>query len=270
LNTFQNEWDAIAIETFELKKQLAQTRQELSTALYDYEGALRLLALVTKERDDARGALARVQVGTGAQNGGSMEVDAVGLSDDLLETIDETQQKLSASRRKRPVPKGWSSGADIQSFEATPSEGFKSSKELGSASALAESQETEESSSRILYGSENGTALVYETDGSVPPFELNTGSRILDGTFWGSKAVFALASGAVKIYDGSTEHALFAVHAGPATGVSLHPSGDLLASVGSDKSYVLYDLRSLDRHPAARVFTDSGKLHLLFTFIFNY
>jgi pre-mRNA-processing factor 19 len=93
LSTFQNEWDALAIETYELKKQLAQTRQELSTALYDYEGALRLLARVTKERDDSRGALARVQVGGAAQNGGSMEVDAVGLSDELLQTIDETQTR---------------------------------------------------------------------------------------------------------------------------------------------------------------------------------
>lgn len=93
LKTFQDEWDAIAIESFELKKQLAQTRQELSTSLYDYEGALRLLARVTKERDDARGALARVQVGGSAPSGGSMDVDAVRLPEDLLQVVDETQAK---------------------------------------------------------------------------------------------------------------------------------------------------------------------------------
>jgi pre-mRNA-processing factor 19 len=157
----------------------------------------------------------------------------------------------------------------MESFDAFPSEASKATKKLGSASALAESPETDSASARILYGAENGTAVVYETDGSAPPFELNTGSRILDGTFWESKAVFALASGAVKIYDGSNETASFAVHAGPATGVSLHPSGDLLASVGSDKSYVLYDLRSLDGQPAARVFSDSGKLRLLDEHNFN-
>ena len=93
LGTFQNEWDAIAIETFELKKQLAQTRQELSTALYDYEGALRILARVTKERDDARAALAKVQVGGHVENGSAMEIDGVGLSEQLIQQVDETQQR---------------------------------------------------------------------------------------------------------------------------------------------------------------------------------
>lgn len=158
------------------------------------------------------------------------------------------------------MPNGWSSAADIQSFEASPSEAFKSAHKPGNASALAQSTESEESASRILYGAENGTAVVYEVDGSAPPFELNTGSRILDGVFWESKAIFSLASGGIKIYEGSKELATFSVHAGPATGISLHPSGNLLASVGSDKSYVLYDLRSLDGRPAARVFSDSGKL----------
>jgi pre-mRNA-processing factor 19 len=93
LATFQNEWDAIALETYELKKQLAQTRQELSTALYDYEGALRLLARVTKERDEARVALAEVQVGAQAPTADGMDVDAAELPEAILATIAETRDK---------------------------------------------------------------------------------------------------------------------------------------------------------------------------------
>lgn len=95
LATFQNEWDAIALETYELKKQLAQTRQELSTALYDYEGALRLLARLTKERDDARAALAKVQVGAQPARGDGMEVDGAELPASIIETIESTQKKYA-------------------------------------------------------------------------------------------------------------------------------------------------------------------------------
>jgi hypothetical protein len=93
LATFQSEWDAIALETYELKKQLAQTRQELSTALYDYEGALRLIVKLTKERDDARSALAKVQVGAGASGSDSMEIDGAELPENLVQAIDTVQQQ---------------------------------------------------------------------------------------------------------------------------------------------------------------------------------
>lgn len=48
-------------------------------------------------------------------------------------------------------------------------------------------------------------------------------------------------------------------HAGAATALSLHPSGEILASVGTDKSIVFYDLVGQKR--AARSYTDAGKFH---------
>lgn len=95
LSTFQNEWDALALEAFALRKQLAQTRQELSTVLYDYEGALRVIARVTKERDEAREALASVGVQLGSAEAGaeSMEVDGAGeLPDYVVEKVEATQK----------------------------------------------------------------------------------------------------------------------------------------------------------------------------------
>ena len=60
LSTFQNEWDAIALESFTLRQQLNQTRQELATALYQHDAAVRVIARITKERDEARDALSKV------------------------------------------------------------------------------------------------------------------------------------------------------------------------------------------------------------------
>ena len=94
LSAFQNEWDAIVLETFTLKQQLAQTRQELSTALYQNDAATRVIARLTCERDEAREALSNVTIsGGGAANGDAMQVDNQGLPEELAAKVDETQQE---------------------------------------------------------------------------------------------------------------------------------------------------------------------------------
>jgi pre-mRNA-processing factor 19 len=54
LHTFQNEWDALVLETFALKQQYNSTRQELSYALYAQDAASRVVARLIRERDAAR------------------------------------------------------------------------------------------------------------------------------------------------------------------------------------------------------------------------
>jgi hypothetical protein len=102
LTAFQTEWDAIVLESFTLKQQLAQTRQELSTALYQNDAATRVIARLTQERDDARQALSSVTVSAGGANGDSMDVDAQALPEELVAKVDEKQQQyvLNTSLRR--------------------------------------------------------------------------------------------------------------------------------------------------------------------------
>ena len=94
LSVFQNEWDALALETYTLKQQLVQTRQELSTALYQHDAAVRVIARLSRERDEARDALSKITMNGGpTTNGDSMQVDAQGLSPDLAAKVDSTQEK---------------------------------------------------------------------------------------------------------------------------------------------------------------------------------
>jgi WD40 repeat protein len=86
------------------------------------------------------------------------------------------------------------------------------------------------------------------------------GGSITGGVWASSKAVISTSAGRVKIFEGQEELASFAAHAGEVTAVALHPSGDMVASVGGDKSYVLYDLTSTDA--VSQVYTNSGMLRL--------
>lgn len=80
-------------------------------------------------------------------------------------------------------------------------------------------------------------------------------------TLWtGSKLLFGTSNGGVKVFENGSQVAVASEHSGPTTGLSLHPSGDIVASVGTDKSIVLYDLATLQR--VSRTFVDSGTLAL--------
>lgn len=82
------------------------------------------------------------------------------------------------------------------------------------------------------------------------------GGSITGGVWAGSKALVSTSAGRVKVFDEEEEAASFGAHAGEITGLALHPSGDIAASVGVDKSYVLYDLTA--SAVVTQVYSNSG------------
>lgn len=78
-----------------------------------------------------------------------------------------------------------------------------------------------------------------------------------DATWAGDKAVVGSATGSVKIFEQGNEVASFAAHGGEVTGVAVHASGHIVASVGVDKSYVLYDL--ISNTAITQIWSDAGK-----------
>ena len=98
LSVFQNEWDALALEMYNTRQTLEQTRQELSTALYQNDAAVRVIARLQRERDEARDALSRIQInGGGAAGGDAMQVDGQGLSEALAAQVDAVHEKYYKS-----------------------------------------------------------------------------------------------------------------------------------------------------------------------------
>ena len=97
LSVFQNEWDALALETYTLRQHLTQTRQELSRALYEHDAAVRVIVRVSKERDEAREALSKINIHGGAgSNGDAMQVDGQELPQHLVETVKASQERYAS------------------------------------------------------------------------------------------------------------------------------------------------------------------------------
>jgi len=57
LGMVQNEFDAVLLELYDTRKALEETRRELSSALYQNDAAVRVVARIVKERDEARSKL---------------------------------------------------------------------------------------------------------------------------------------------------------------------------------------------------------------------
>ena len=111
-----------------------------------------------------------------------------------------------------------------------------------------------------MVGGIDGVAGVYSLAEKRIIVSLKGGGGSITDTVWmGNRAAIATSTGAIKIFEGGIELASFSSHAGEATALAAHPTGDILASVGVDKSYVLYDLTTTS--VITQIFSDSGNHH---------
>ena len=126
LAMFQNEWDDLVVESHATRKQLHATRRELSHALYQHDAACRVIARLTKERDDAL-ALARSGQGVVV----TQQVDAAAL-EQAYACLQDYWKATSKTRKKRKAPAQLASSSQIKTWSPQ-----KPAKVLGSASGLA-------------------------------------------------------------------------------------------------------------------------------------
>ena len=129
LAAFHDEWDALVLETHELRKDLHAARQELSHALYQHDAACRVIARTVKERDEARAALASAR---GAAGGAPAKRGA----EAPAETADDADDATDAKRAKGGVP------ADaVEAMAARAKELQKARKSRAVADSLAKPED---------------------------------------------------------------------------------------------------------------------------------
>lgn len=158
--------------------------------------------------------------------------------------------RLSKTRRKRAVPEDWATPDTVSSFTPT-----QKSKSLYTG---AQAVSVDASGDLALLGGSDGTAGVFSISQNKLVQELPIGSPVTNTLWAGSKAIVGTSSGMVKTFENGVEVSSFSGHAGAVTALALHPSGDILASVGVDRSYIFYDLTSSVQ--ALQVSTDSGEM----------
>ncbi|KAG9250719.1 cell cycle control protein [Emericellopsis atlantica] len=249
LATFQNEWDALALETYNLKEQLARTREELATALYQHDAAVRVIARLTRERDEARDALGKVTVTGGAASssgGDAMAVDSVeGLPESFAAQVDQTQASKSKGRSKRPIPEGWVTGDEVSAFAPATT----------NALPVAQATSLDVDQTIAALGGLKSASATYLIETDTVEHQIAVDEPVTATLAAASKVVFATSQGSVKVYQNGEQVSEASEHAGAATGLSLHPGEQILASVGSDKSVVFYDFTNMGR--ISRAYTDS-------------
>lgn len=242
LAIFQNEWDSLALETYNLKQQLNQARQELSTALYQHDAACRVIARLLKERDEAREALKKVKIssefpGISATNNEQMDVETQALPDHVVQKIDETQKTLSSNRRKRKIPADWTTIEQIQQF--------KLSKTINPFGSKITSIAISDPGNMILVTSKNTLKIYYVTD-EKPAHSLEcAGGEITCGLWIGELPAVGKSDGSIHIYTSLDDNnKKISTHESKVIALALHPSNDLLASATVDGEWALHDLQT--------------------------
>lgn len=137
LSSINSEYEALVLELFDTRKVLQETRKELSQALYQNDAAVRVIARVTMERDDARQKLASFDVTTTQQQQTKPAADVVedeeqqqqpnskkqkieteaAVSENDIDILKSEWKTLSKSRKKRPVPDNYVTKTEMESFK---------------------------------------------------------------------------------------------------------------------------------------------------------
>ncbi|KAI8994743.1 WD40-repeat-containing domain protein [Pilobolus umbonatus] len=267
LSSLQNEWDSVMLESFTLKQQYQQVRQELSHALYQNDAATRVIARLKKERDAAREALANVQahLGTPAPapvQEDTMEVDSKAIPVEVIQKFESTSEALSQARRsKKKAPADFTSVDTVKEFKEVSSVPSLHSARSPGISCL----DVNHSENLILTGGNDKHVQIYnKAEEKVIANLTGHTKKITSVKFRGQEvendiAISAAADKQVRIWSNTTEkgyklgHSITA-HKGEVTGISVHPSKDYFVSSGLDSKWALYDFENTK--PIVEVFDE--------------
>jgi pre-mRNA-processing factor 19 len=254
LQLFQNEWDAVMLETYTYKQHLETARQELANALYQHDAACRVIARLTKELAAARDTLSTLKPNAGrpgsygdvAQQESSETAEDAGISSDVVEKLDNKAAVLTAERKKRgkSVPEELVKSEDMRNFKTLASHSGLHSASVPGILAL---DICPTDPTKIITGGNDKNATIFNKESEQVISVLKGHSKKVTSVVYHpdrENAITASPDSQIRVWNianSQTTHIIRA-HEGPVTAISLHATGDYLLTTSTDEFWVFSDL----------------------------
>jgi len=249
LQTFQNEWDAMVLESFQLKQQLDSTREQLAQTLYQHDASCRVIARLIKERDEARSLLSQANGQTQQQQqqqSTAIEIDQINLPSSVLEQLTNKAHELSKQRKQRKISETLALAEDVKQYKpANIFNGHKTSQPGISCLTV------HLNSDLVLAGSLDGQIELINTSHKHQASLVGHSKKINNVVFHPTQDLVFSASNdkTARVWKKQTPTTfqtihVVSMHTDDVTDVSVHPSGDYFVSTSFDNSWALHDLKS--------------------------
>jgi len=253
LSIFQNEWDSLVLESFNLKTQLQATQQELNNSLYQFDAACRVITRLTKERDQYKEEIELLKSKLGKNIPSSeMEVEDEypGLSDDIKTKIDKTLEKLKEQRSQRQTSPSLATKEDIKRYSSIGSFPIHKANMPGILSV--DINRNVENENLILTGGVDKTAIIFDRMSEKIVSTLSGHKKaVIDARFhlFSDTIITASEDHTVKIWTPSrrTKYSCketLNVHEAPISALDIHPIGDIIVTSSHDKTWAIYDIEN--------------------------
>ncbi|KAJ1559713.1 hypothetical protein HK096_011320, partial [Nowakowskiella sp. JEL0078] len=269
LSLFQNEWDSVVLETYQLKQQYNQVRQELSNAYYEVDAAKRVIARLVKERDEARSALAEVSKSLGAvMQNDEMEVDETGndssLPKNVQSRLEDVSATLSNGRIKRKKPASLASVDSLSSYSVIATlQGLHTASNPGILSLDLLISENENYSDLSITAGKDGSAHITSWRANKNIGSVKVGKKCAQAVWFDvPKSIgndnlgsfFTTGDKVVKMWELTEEkekagkrkvESLWNLKSGDETiAIAVHPSGNYLLSAATNASWGIIDIEN--------------------------
>jgi len=254
LQLFQNEWDALMLETYTLKQHLETVRQELAHALYQHDAACRVIARLIKERDSAKSTLANLQGSIPEPrreaDQAAMEVETSNvLAEAIKDRLVQKSQTLSKERKKRQISPDLASEDTVRDYVVQSSDTGLHKTTPPGISCL----DIHPTKDLVLTGGLDSDISIFNTQTRKLVAKISGhNKRVNDVAFHPTEDIILSCSQdrTVRVWRSSGDekytlaHSITRAHTDDVVGVSLHATGDYVASASNDKSWAFHDIRS--------------------------
>uniref|UniRef100_A0A915PJ55 Pre-mRNA-processing factor 19 n=1 Tax=Setaria digitata TaxID=48799 RepID=A0A915PJ55_9BILA len=251
LKVLQDEWDACMLNSFMLREQLQNARQELSHTLYQHDAACRVIARLSKELNAAREALstlkpqAAVDVGSIQDEMETVDEGVQGINEVVLKKLQDKAATLTAARKQRGknLPEALSKPELVKTFVQIACHTGIHSTSVPGLTAL------DVQDNLVLTGGTDKAVVLFnsETETVAATFrghQKKVSAVILHPTK--ETCLSAASDGQVRVWSIKEEACRHVIetHESAVTDISLHATGDYVLSVSNDSSWALSDINS--------------------------